>query len=72
MLFRAYLDYLRSDGKDKRSALIKAMLAKIVVDFVQLLNLTWEFNFRWPQEVIKQAIYKVLNSSFRLEISWKQ
>ncbi len=50
---RAYLDKSDPKVEDLRSALIKAALIKIVVDFIQVLNLTSEFDFIWPSEVIR-------------------
>ena len=51
--YRAYLAVAEStNNSDRRRNIQKAALIKIVIDFVQLLNIISQFNFEWPVSVI--------------------
>jgi len=58
---KAYLDKSDPNVEDLKSALIKAALIKIIIDFVQVLNLTSEFDFRWPAEVILLSLFFLIS-----------
>jgi len=48
---RAVIDDVDPNYEEVKSAVMKAGLMKIVIDFVQILNLASEFDFHWPSEI---------------------
>ena len=56
---RAILEELDPDYGDIKSAIMKATLIKIIIDFVQVLNLASEFDFHWPSEVIILLVNRI-------------
>jgi len=60
---RTYLDKSDPNVEDFKSALIKAALMKIIIDFVQVLNMASEFDFRWPNQVLLLSFHIHPNQS---------
>lgn len=56
LYYRVQAQKAKEDKDKKMIDIMQSSLWKIVLDFIQMLGLTSEFKFRWP-EIVKKCLY---------------